>query len=110
MPITEVREVQRYELPCDLSVVYEGSEEEVPVRPPNLSPQGMFIHTPRYFPVGAVLKVHFRLATSNFEVNARAEVRHCEAGLGVGVEFLELSPETVRAIEEEARMLRSPDR
>jgi hypothetical protein len=96
----EGREVQRYQLPCDLSVVYEGATEEVPVHPVDLSTHGMFIPTPKYFPIGSVLKVSFRLR-SNFQVNVRAEVRHCVPGSGVGVEFLELAPEAAQAIEQE---------
>ena len=53
------RQQQRYALISELSVVYEGYSEEIPVRPPDISPQGIFINTPRHFPVGAVLKVRF---------------------------------------------------
>jgi hypothetical protein len=34
-------------------------------------------------------------------VKARAEVRYCLAGVGVGVEFIDISPEAQRAISEE---------
>jgi hypothetical protein len=61
----------------------------------------MFINTSRAFPEGAVLNVRFRLALSNAEIRARAEVRYCLAGVGVGVEFVEISPEAVEAIERE---------
>src|SRR5262245_58373549 len=91
----------------DLSVVYEGLDENVPVAVPNLSPFGMFIPTPRYFPYGAVLKMRFRLLNSGIEVMARAEVRHCAVGLGVGVEFVGISPDDMRAIEEELNGLRA---
>ena len=97
----ETREVERYQLTYDLSVVYEGATEEIPVRPPDLSTRGMFIHTTRTFPVGSVLKVSFRLHRANFQVNVRAEVRHCEPGFGVGVEFLELPADALQAIEKE---------
>lgn len=97
----EDREVERYQLTCDLSVVYEGSTDEVPVYPADLSTHGMFIPTTRVFPLGSVLKVCFRLRRSGFYVKVRAEVRHCVPGAGVGLEFLELSPEAMRAIEDE---------
>jgi hypothetical protein len=97
----EAREVQRYELYRDLSIVYEGTSEAVPVRPPDLSTRGMFIHTTRLFPLGSVLKVRFRLRRSGFIVQTRAEVRHCEPGSGVGVEFLHLDDEALQAIEQE---------
>jgi hypothetical protein len=49
------------------------------------------------------LNVHFRLAETGVEVRARGEVRYCLAGVGVGVEFVEISPDAVRAIENEIR-------
>lgn len=88
----------------DLALVYEGYTEEIPLRVPDLSAKGMFINTHRQFPEGAVLKVRFRLSRSNFEVRARAEVRYCLPGVGIGVEFIEISPETQTAIEKELQM------
>ena len=98
------REVKRHGLLSDLSVVYEGATEGIPVHLPDLSTRGMFINTPEQFPKGAVLKLHFRLIHSGYELNARAEVRHCVPGVGVGVEFVTLTPEALRAIEDEIQM------
>ena len=97
----ESREVKRYELPSELSVVYEGAAEEIPIRPADLSTRGMFIHSPKPFPEGSILKVRFRLCRIDFVVNVRAEVRHCIAGLGFGVEFMDLEPEARWAIGQE---------
>src|SRR5687767_7326419 len=97
----EAREVERYQLIGDLSVVYEGSTDKIPVYPADLSTRGMFIPTTRVFPVGSVLKVSFRLRRSRFYVRVRAEVRHSVPGAGMGVEFLELSLEAIQAIEKE---------
>jgi len=96
----------------ELSFSYEGKVEEVPIRPPDVSTQGMFIQTARHFPEGAVLKVHFRLARSRYEVHARAEVRYCLPGVGVGVEFVEISAQARSAIENELRdaELASPEK
>jgi hypothetical protein len=90
----------------ELSVTYEGFSEDVITRPPDISTQGMFINTNRNFPEGAVLNVRFRLARSNVEIRSRCEVRYCLAGVGVGVEFVEISTESVRAIEKEIEMSR----
>lgn len=87
----------------ELSFNYEGKEEKVPIRPPDVSVQGMFIQTSRHFADGAVLKVRFRLARSRYEVLARAEVRYCLPGVGIGVEFVEISAEARNAIENELR-------
>lgn len=97
------RKAPRYSSLRDLSVTYEGYSEDVATRPPDISTEGMFINTNRNFPEGAVLNVHFRLAETGIEVRARGEVRYCLAGVGVGVEFVEISPEAVRAIEDEIR-------
>jgi len=85
----------------DLSLVYEGSSEEHSVRTPDLSTSGMFINTNRYFPEGAVLDLDFKLSRSGYQVKARGEVRYCLSGVGVGVEFVTISDEAKRVIEQE---------
>ncbi len=85
----------------ELFIAYEGYTEEISHRPPDLSDQGMFIQTAHSFPEGAVLRVRFRLARSLYEVTARGEVRYCLAGVGIGIEFIEISAEARRAIQEE---------
>ena len=98
---TVARNYHRHQYLSDLSIAYEGYEEEVQLHTPDISARGMFIHTSLHFPEGAVIKVKFRLSRSNFEVNARCEVRYCLTGVGIGIEFVEISPEAQRAIEEE---------
>jgi PilZ domain len=85
----------------ELSVTYEGYSEEVALRPPDISRRGMFINTSRDFPEGAILHVHFRLGQTGAAVNARAEVRYCLAGVGVGIEFVEIPGEALAAIDRE---------
>jgi PilZ domain len=85
----------------DLSMIYEGFTEDVSVRPPDLSPHGMFINTRNDYPQGAVLKLRFRLSRTDVLIETRCEVRYCLNGVGIGVEFVDLAPEFVRAIEEE---------
>jgi hypothetical protein len=91
----------RYPQLRELRVAYEGFSEEIELRPPDISPHGMFLNTMREFPEGAILKLSFRLARSGTLVQTRSEVRYCLKGVGVGVEFVDISPEAVRAIEEE---------
>jgi len=85
----------------NLAVNYEGSSEEITFHAPDISPRGMFINTPNHLPEGAVLRISFQLPRSNFEVLARCEVRYCLPGVGIGVEFVEISRQAQRAIEEE---------
>lgn len=98
---TAARLAKRYSLVCDLSIMYEGHTEALPIRIPDISTHGMFINTPRRFPEGAVLKIHFRLPRSGYEVRARGEVRYVLPDVGIGVEFLDLSPDAHQAIENE---------
>lgn len=98
-----IRRDRRYPHLRELSVSYEGSSEQIPLRPPDISPHGMFINTPRSFPESAVLTVRFRLARSGREILARGEVRYCLPGVGVGLEFVDISFEDQQAIEEEVR-------
>jgi hypothetical protein len=91
----------RYAAHRELAVTYEGHSEEIPVRAPDISPRGIFINTSQSFPEGAVLCIEFRLARTDVQVKTRAEVRYYLAGVGVGVQFIDLPPETQRAIEEE---------
>jgi len=92
----------------EISVHYEGQAEEVAIRPPDVSTHGMFFNTPTRFPEGAVLSLRFRLALSGAEVRTRCEVRYCLPGVGVGVEFIGISPESVRKIEREVELCKRP--
>ncbi len=98
------RGVPRLSTLRELSVTYEGRSEDVALRPPDISTRGMFINTSRNFPEGAVLNVQFRLGRSGTLVSTRAEVRYCLPGVGVGIEFIDISEEAVRAIEREVKI------
>ncbi|HXP79731.1 MAG TPA: PilZ domain-containing protein [Verrucomicrobiae bacterium] len=100
-PNSEGRRDVRYPHLSELSMIYEGFEEDICVRPPDLSPHGMFINTRTEYPEGAVLKLRFKLARTGVVIQTRCEVRFCLKGVGVGVEFVAIPPESVRAIEDE---------
>jgi hypothetical protein len=95
------RHAERYAHYRDLSILYEGSSLDFPVRVPDISTRGMFVNTAQRFPEGAVLRICFRLSRTNFLVRARAEVRYCLPGVGIGVEFIGLPEDAQRAIEQE---------
>ena len=80
---------------------YEGEGGVMAIRPPDISLHGMFVNTSTHFPEGAVVNLRFRLTRSNVEVQTRGEVRYCLAGIGIGVEFIGMGPDALRAIEEE---------
>ncbi len=103
-PSAPPRQARRYTPLRDLSLVYEGHSIDIPLRSPDISAQGMFINTSHQFPQGAVLIVSFRLPWTNNKITARCEVRYSLPGVGIGVEFVEISPEAQRAIEEELQI------
>lgn len=103
-----VRRSPRIHTVKEISVHYEGHTEEVAIRPPDVSTNGMFFNTPTRFPEGAVLNLRFRLALTGAEVRTRCEVRYCLPGVGVGVEFIGISPEAVRKIEREVKLCCRP--
>ena len=89
-------------------MTYEGGGYEIPIRPPDLSPHGMFVNTSTHFPEGAIINLRFRLTRSNVAVQTRGEVRYCLPGIGIGIEFVGLGVESVRAIEKELRAFSRP--
>jgi hypothetical protein len=93
---------QRFAHYRELSIVYEGTSLDIPVRAPDISTRGMFINTAQRFPEGAVLRICFRLSRTNRPVTARGEVRYYLPGVGIGVEFIGLPEDAQQAIEEEA--------
>ena len=96
---TGTRVAGRFQQLKEVAIEYEGFTQKIILRPPDVSTRGMFINTPKPFPEGAVLKIRFRLARTDQEVSVRAEVRYCLSGVGIGVEFIEISREDQRAIE-----------
>jgi hypothetical protein len=100
-----VRRDARFPQFSELSMNYEGYTDDIAVRPPDLSPHGMFVNTARELAEGAVLKLRFRLFKSGIVIETRCEVRYCLKGVGVGVEFVGISPEAAQAIEEEVGVM-----
>ena len=99
-----VRSHNRYAAYRDLAIAYEGYSEDIPVRAPDISATGMFINTARRFPEGSIVKVHFRLTRSSYEINARAEVRYCLPGVCIGVEFIDIADADRQAILDEIQV------
>jgi tetratricopeptide (TPR) repeat protein len=51
---------------------------------------GLFLHTPTPVALGSVVELLFDL--KNGEIRARAIVRHCNPGRGMGVQFMQMQP------------------
>jgi len=104
------RREPRIQFLSDLHLEYEGTGCEILYHPPDLSPHGMFVNTSTHLPEGAVVNLRFRLTQSGVQVQTRGEVRYCLPGIGIGVEFIEIEAEAVRAIEQEMRYFSAPRR
>lgn len=102
-PPKTTRSEARIQHVSQLHLSYEGTGCEIPIRPPDISPHGMFVNISTHFPEGAIVQLRFRLTRSNVEVQTRGEVRYCLPGIGIGVEFVGMAPEDVRAIERECK-------
>jgi hypothetical protein len=107
-PSVDARREPRIQHLGELHMSYEGEGREIPIRPPDLSPHGMFVNTSTHFPEGAIVNLRFRLTQSKVEVHTRGEVRYCLPGIGIGVEFVGLGAEVVRVIEKELRAFSRP--
>ena len=93
-----------------IAVQYEGTEERIISRVPDVSTTGMFINTSRQYAEGAVLNLSFCLALSGLEVNVRGEVRYSLPGVGVGVQFIDLPENAIHSIEREIQLSRRTQR
>lgn len=89
-----------------IAVQYEGTDERIISRVPDVSTSGMFINTSRNYAEGAVLNLSFCLALSGLEVQARGEVRYSLPGVGIGVQFIAISENAIHSIEQETRLSR----
>ena len=96
----ELRQAERFVM-RQLKIEYDGRTDTVPLRAPDLSTRGMFINTPQPFPFGAVLHLRFQLAITGKAVVTFGTVRYCLPGVGVGVEFIELSDDARETISGE---------
>jgi hypothetical protein len=73
--------------------------------PPTSSPAACSSTFRTTFPKARCFKLEFRLSRSCHSVKTRAEVRYCLPGVGIGVEFVDISPEDEQAITDEIEAL-----
>ena len=95
------REHRRFSYFRDLTVNLEGRTEQIKLRPNDISTSGMFINTEYLFPEGSIVHISFVLAITGNKIHVRGEICYSLPGVGIGVKFIEISPEDKRAIEQE---------
>ncbi len=93
--LPERRRAVRVTYVCDVEVLREDSQA-IQQRLNDISTSGAFIDTTSPSPVGTVLQVRFPM--NGVLIEARAEVRFAMSQIGMGVRFIELSPEHQRII------------
>lgn len=109
---TEMRVEQRRAsrvLYHDLKIVYDGMGEVAHERSPDLTTSGMFINTPRTYPLGAQIRLRFDLLRTGVNVQALGDVRYCLPGIGVGVHFVDLPEYARAAIERELEIIKNEE-
>ncbi len=65
----------------------------------NISVGGAFIETAQSFSTGTVVSVRFKAGDAKDFISCAAIVRNSRPGVGLGVEFLDLSPEARTQLE-----------
>jgi c-di-GMP-binding flagellar brake protein YcgR len=99
-PVVE-RQYERFSYLRDLAISCEGRTEQIKLRTPDISPFGMFVNTDYLFPEDAILLIRFTLPFTRHQVRARGKVRYSLPGVGIGIQFVEISAEDQHAIDKE---------
>jgi hypothetical protein len=93
------RSAERLSFLCECRIEYDGATSgSITARISDLSDGGAFIDTMTWLPVGSRLNLRFRLLTT--EVSVGCEVRFFMPMIGMGVKFLNLSPEGLSLIQQ----------
>jgi hypothetical protein len=95
----EKRAAKRVPYPCEVECYNVGSGIN-PLNPriSDLSAKGAFIDSINALPVGSVLKLKFN--TPSLVIEVRAQVVQAMPQFGMGVRFLDLTPQQQLAIDE----------
>jgi hypothetical protein len=64
----------------------------------DLSEGGAFVETSQQFAIGSILNLQFTLPGVRRPISATVSVRNLRGGSGLGVQFLDLSPEDQRVV------------
>lgn len=63
----------------------------------DISEGGLYVHTGRMFPGGSIVALVFSIGNQKF--NLKAKVQHCQEGVGMGLEFVNLTDEQKNGIK-----------
>jgi tetratricopeptide (TPR) repeat protein len=84
------RKYPRHKAPKGMFVGWKSVGQRMVSRAETVGMGGLFLHTPTPVAEGSVVELLFDLKTG--EIRARAIVRHCNPGRGMGVQFMQMQP------------------
>lgn len=84
------RKYPRHKAPKGMFVGWKSAGQRMVSRAETVGMGGLFLHTPTPVGLGSVVELLFDLKTG--EIRARAIVRHCNPGRGMGVQFMQMQP------------------
>ena len=98
MRLRERRESVRVNYLCECQVESEGLRaNKVTARISDLSPEGAFIDSMSWLPIGSTIEMKFKI--QGREIQTGAEVRYFIRHVGMGVRFVDLAPKDRQIIE-----------
>ena len=86
-------------IPCILEAAFSSQSPFIDGRLTDLTPYGVFIDTMTTIPPGSEVTVKFGLPELG-EIKTKGKVVWTQDNVGMGVEFLDLSPEDHKKIED----------
>ncbi len=86
-------------LPLWASVICKWAEKQVTLRSINISETGMLLEPSIDPPVGQEVSLEFKIAEVRASINVRAKAVRKEGTERVAVQFIDLSPEDLNAIQ-----------
>jgi hypothetical protein len=96
-PQIERRQHRRVKLVAEVRCAALGLDEVLVTR--DVSIGGLFINTKQPLPEGAVCELSFRLRPDRPPVQCQGRVASSVAGLGMGINFINLNPHAAEALE-----------
>lgn len=95
-----IRQHRRVSLRTELWIGQDGIFTRTGELLRDLSIGGAFVQSGQVYPIGSILNFRFKMPNVANFVSCTAIVRNMEVGNGLGVQFLDLSGENLRHVEQ----------
>ena len=98
--IEEKRKFPRQRVPFSLEIRDEhGTGAPMKTRAADINGRGCYVETMMPLPVGKILTITFWLSSE--QISTPGVVRTCDGGVGMGIEFTALTPETQQRLQQQ---------